>query len=80
MKPRVALIVDGERAVHTPGVVNDYTTLCGLDGNDLKRGHRSSTVRPNEVIDCRTCRAIAQACVGYTAADFGITVKRGAPR
>lgn len=49
---------------HAPGVVSDYTTMCGLDANDSSVGTHG-TVEPGrgQKITCESCKAIWERTV-----------------
>lgn len=55
----VGAMVDGEPEYHAPGVIGDYSTLCGLDINDPEIGHDGEIKVPRgQKITCRECYEI----------------------
>lgn len=74
MSLRIAIVVDGERAVHAANdPTGNYATLCGLDGGFEgveEDGQITVKVRQGEKIDCPTCRAVWLAAKTYRKTDF----------
>lgn len=73
-EPRfVAVSIDGEIDIHAAIGAGEYTTTCGIDGNDDAIGHvviplPASPKRPR--ITCATCRRMWDAWSNYTSRDF----------
>lgn len=56
----VGIDADGVIDWHIPGVINDYATICGMDGNDHLSGQRPVVTQPlrGQKITCHHCWAI----------------------
>ena len=74
MSKYIAVEIDDQITVHAHDATGNYTTLCGLDGDDT---HPDSSQSPVAVprgakINCRHCKAIWDRCKEYRASDFCI--------
>ena len=68
----VAIVCDGELKIHIPGCINDYATICGLDGDDPTPGVQQSTVAVprGAKVDCEHCAMIWERCREYRKSAF----------
>lgn len=73
----VGVIIDGRTEWHLPGVINDYATLCGVDGNDADPFVAQSPAeapRAGQKITCVQCHALWRkiASLRLRARDFEV--------
>lgn len=66
----ITVEVDGEVLVHLPGVISDYATLCGLDGDDPVENMRTLETKRGAKVTCEHCQAIWRACKDYRSTSF----------
>jgi hypothetical protein len=66
----VAIEQDGKINVHAEGIVSNYATLCGMDGDDSKVGQRAAPLDIGARIDCPHCIALIREAKTYREKDF----------
>ena len=72
----VAVEQDGMVEVHASGVIGDYATLCGMDGDDLSVGQRPAPIQIGARINCPYCIPIIRAAKKYRERDFAASLDR----
>jgi hypothetical protein len=66
---KIAISVDGIIQTHALHWNGNYSTLCGLDGDDPEID-QSVEETTDEFITCRTCQKIILHCRQFTFRDF----------
>lgn len=66
----VAIETEGKVNVHADGVVSNYATLCGLDGEDSKVEQRRVPLDIGARIDCPHCIGLIRTAKIYREKDF----------
>jgi hypothetical protein len=66
----IAVEQDGVVEVHASGVIGDYATLCGMDGDDLSVGQRPAPLQIGARINCQHCILIIRTAKKYRERDF----------
>lgn len=61
---------DDDPDVHMLSCVNDYATMCGLDGNDPTLGQEIMDGNCKEKINCQHCISIWKMSKKYKESDF----------
>ena len=58
MSKAVGVIIDDDLLFHAAGVINDHSTLCGLDAGEHLGGGTLIVPAECRKINCPTCRTI----------------------
>lgn len=61
---------DGETLVHLPGVMSDYATMCGLDGDDPTENMYTRNTKRGAKVTCEQCKQIWLKCKEFRASVF----------
>ena len=70
MNRKITVVCDGVVSVHMSDFSGDYSTACGMDGDDLIVGQVTIQTKRGARIDCFQCRAIWEISRLYKSTDF----------
>jgi len=66
----VAVKIEGVITTHLPSENGNYTTLCGLDGDDPSIGQELHKLKGKAWVDCAHCTSIFRVCSRFSPKDF----------